>query len=102
MYNCVILKYETYSVAYPVELRERAITVYRTSKLSQEKVCDLFSICTTALKQWLRRDESGESLEPLSRNAGRPGKISSGGLETIKASIEANASLTLAELSEIY
>ena len=89
-------------MAYPVALRERAIKLYRTSNLTQEKVCEMFSIGTTALKQWLRRVESGESLEPQSRNAGRPGKITAVGLKTIQSSIEANSTLTLAELSEIY
>ena len=89
-------------MAYPVALRERAIKLYRTSNLTQEKVCEIFSIGTTALKKWLRRDESGESLEPLSRNAGRRCKITESGLEIIKSSIEVNACLTLAELSDIY
>ena len=83
-------------MAYPVELGERAIKLYRTSNLTQEKVCEIFSIGTTALKKWLRRDESGESLEPLSRNAGRRCKITESGLEIIKSSIEVNACLTLA------
>lgn len=89
-------------MAYPVALRERAIKLYRTSTLTQKKVCEMFSIGTTALKQWLRREESGESLAPNSHNAGRPGKITPAGLKTIQSSIEANSSLTLAELSEIY
>ncbi len=87
---------------YPVVMRQKAIEQYQEGVLTQEEIASNFGIHLSTLKRWLFRDRSGEGLEPILGNKGRPGKINDEGLKTIERIVEENPSITLVELSEAY
>lgn len=89
-------------MAYPIELRKKAINAYETSEHSQETTAKLFGISITTFKKWLKKKRNGEDLAPPSTRSGRPKKITPTGTQTIKKLVESNPSITLSELSKAY
>jgi len=77
--------------------------MYHSTTMTQKEVCKLLAISLSSLKRWLQRERDGDSLEPLTQNnCGRPSKIETTGLETLKSLVASNPSITLTELSEQY
>lgn len=89
-------------MAYPVELREKALEAYEKGVGSQEKVARLFGLGISTFKRWVKKQNAGEDLNPPITRSGRPKKITASGREMIKNLVEANPSITLSELSEAY
>lgn len=89
-------------MAYSLELREKALNAYKQGQGSQETIAKLFTIGTSTFKRWIKKLNQGEDLSPPSTRSGRPKKISSSGVQTIKTLVDANPSITLKELSEAY
>ena len=68
--------------AYPLELRQRAVTYYRENDCSQDEVAEIFNIGVTTLRVYLRRDEAGK-LAPKDYKRGRPTHISGNRLQKV-------------------
>jgi transposase len=89
-------------MAYSVELRLKALSAYEAGMGSQTKVAGIFGIGVSTFKRWVQKKRKGDSLKPSTIGLGRPKKINSQGIETIKELIKQNPSITLNELSKGY
>lgn len=87
---------------HPLIIRHRAIELYEEGMLTQEEVSSTFGIHLSTFKRWISRNRSGEGLAPIKGDKGRPGKIDDIGLQVIEQIVEANPTITLAELSECF
>ena len=65
---------------------------------TQEATAQVFGISRTALKEWKRRDATGESLEAKKRNR-KPTKVFP---DKLKAYVSANPDAYLSEIAEHF
>lgn len=89
------------SSAYPLELRERAVAHYRSSKTTQLETAKLFKIGVTTLRIYLRLDEV-DKLSPKSYKRGRPRVISGEKLEQVKQWVEEQPDIYINDLCKKF
>ncbi len=89
-------------MAYPIELREKALKAYNNGVGSQETIAKLFGLGISTFKRWVKKQQKGEDLNPPKTREGRPRRIKSKGREFIQDLVNKNPSITLNELSERY
>ena len=89
-------------MAYSLDLRERAISCYDSKEGSQLEIAEYFGVSLSTFKRWIGRKRNGETLRPKKGKQGRPKKIDDFGIETLRAAIEENSTITLSELSDLY
>ena len=87
--------------AYPLELRQRAITYYRKNDDSQDEVAEIFNMGVTTLRVYLRRDEAGE-LAPKVYKRGRQTHISGNRLEKVISWVDQTPDIQIKTLCKKY
>lgn len=85
------------SAAYPLELRQRAVTHYRETNSTQQETAEIFKIGVTTLRIYLRLDEA-ERLSPKDYKRGRHPVISGKKLEQVKKWVETKPDIMLKDL----
>lgn len=90
-------------MSHSLETRSKAVSAIDSGNYSQKDICAIFDISLSSLRRWLSRKHNGEDLSPRkSKLAGRQRRIDADGLVTLKKAVEANPSITLAELSLLF
>lgn len=87
---------------YSVDLRKKVIESYKSDDLSQVDIAKNFKISESSVKRYLSLARSEEDLTPKTEGKGRPRSIDEAGDALLKEIIEANPSITLADLSKVF
>ena len=86
---------------YPIELRERAVSLYKNGKHIQAEVAKVFKISISTLRNYLRLDALGD-LKPKEYRRGRVPEISSDRLEQVGVWVNEKPDITLKALRKLY
>ncbi len=85
-------------MAYSLEFRIKAIEAYASGEGTQEEIANYFQISISTFKRWLKRNVTGDSLEPIVQGKGRPKTLDNLHLEMIQRLVKENPSITLGAL----
>jgi len=89
-------------MAHSLEIRKRAVDAYLDGAGSYEYVSKLLQVGSASLKRWVWRAEETGLVEPARHGGGVEPVIDDGGLEWLRAALEAKNDLTLEELCSRY
>jgi transposase len=87
---------------YSVDLRKKIIESYEADNISQADLAQRFKISESSVKRYLALDRSESDLTPKTEGKGRPRSIDESGDALLKEIIEANPTITLADLSKAF
>ena len=86
---------------YPIELRERAVSLYKSRHYIQSEVAELFKISISTLRNYLRRDAQGD-LNPKAYRRGRVPEIGGDRLAQVGVWVNEKPDITLKALRKLY
>jgi transposase len=87
---------------YSVDLRKKIIESYKTENITQADLAQRFKISESSVKRYLVLDRKKSDLTPKTEGKGRPRSIDESGDALLKEIIEANPTITLADLSKAF
>ena len=87
--------------AYPLALRQRAVTYYRENDCTQDEVAEIFNIGITTLRVYLRRAELRE-LAPKDYKRGRQTHIAGNRLQRVISWVEQVPDIKIKTLCNKY
>jgi transposase len=87
---------------YSVDLRKKIIESYKTDNITQADLAQRFKISESSVKRYLVLDRKKSDLTPKTEGKGRPRSIDESGDALLKEIIEANPTITLADLSKAF
>jgi len=87
---------------YSLDLRSKAVSLYKKKQLKQTDVCELYQISISSFKRWLKLERETGSLDPKQIGGYKPRKIDANGCKTINKLINKDPTITIKELCEMY
>lgn len=82
------------------ELREQAVRLWKSEKYTQSEIAEIVGYSLSAVKDWLRKDRSGEAQSPTKRGC-RPRALTQDDLDLISRTLANRNDTTLKELAEM-
>lgn len=73
--------------AYPVELRQRAVTAFLSGQGTTEAIAALFKVGTATLTRWVGQHRRAGNVRPQAKGGGTPSDVDPAELQTIVAKL---------------